>query len=129
VARARGLALMIAAALALAASTGGAHAAYTYKRARLLYDDCAAPAKLASGAPTTRRERCAAYLNHALSAWNLAQDPGTCSRAVGAQLPDAYVRYWHGRGLGLLGGEFRSAEASVNDFLDSQKRPCPPQRQ
>lgn len=127
--RARGLALTVAVAVALALSAGGAHAAYTYKRARLLYDDCAAPAKLASGAPTARRERCTAYLNQVLNAWNLTQDPGTCSRAVGAQLPDAYVRYWHGRGLGLLGGEFRSAEASVNDFLDSQKQRCRDQHQ
>ena len=119
---ARSLALTAAAALLLLAA--GAHAA-TYKRARLLYDDCAAPAKLASGVPTTRRQRCTAYLNQVLNAWNLAQDPGTCSRHVGAELPDAYVAYWHKRGLGLLGGEFRSAEASVNDFLDSQKQRCP----
>lgn len=121
----RGLALVIATALVLSAA--GAHA-YTYKRARLLYDDCAAPAKLANGAPTARRQRCAAYLNQVLNAWNLNQDPGVCSRHVGAELPDAYVHYWQSRGLGVLSGEFRSAEASVTDFLDSQKQRCPAQR-
>lgn len=120
--RVRGL---IAIAAALALSTAAAHAAYTYKSARKLYDDCAAPAKLKSGAPTVKREQCTAYLNQILDAWNLNQDNGVCSAHSGSELPDAYVRYWQKRGLGVLKGEFRSAEASVNDFLDSQKQRCP----
>ncbi|HZB92357.1 MAG TPA: hypothetical protein VE397_13000 [Stellaceae bacterium] len=109
----------------LAVSTAAAHAAYTYKSARKLYDDCAAPAKLKNGAPTVKREQCTAYLNQVLSAWNLNQDNGVCSAHTGGQLPDAYVHYWQKRGLGVLKGEFRSAEASVNDFLDSQRQHCP----
>lgn len=114
--------MMLAAAAAL--SPGDA-AAYAYKTARGLYKDCAAPAPLKSGAPTPQRERCAAYLESVFNAWNLNQDNGICSRHAGAALPDAYVQYWRTRGLGFLSGEFRSAEASVNDFLDSQKQPCP----
>ncbi len=118
---ARGV-VVIAAGLALAA--GAAHSA-TYKTARKLYDDCAAPAKMASGVTTPQRKRCAAFLQQSLSAWNLAQDSNVCSRHTGAALADAYVAYWKKRGLGFLKGEFRSAQASANDFLDSQKQPCP----
>ena len=114
--------LVIAAGLALAG--GAAHSA-SYKTARKLYDDCAAPAKTAGGVTTAKRKQCAAFLDQSLSAWNLAQNSNVCSRNVGAELPDAYVAYWKKRGLGFLKGEFRSAQASVNDFLDSQKQPCP----
>lgn len=114
---------VVAMALALSGSGAGA---YTYKTARGLYQDCAGPATLKNGAPALRRERCAEYLEDVLNAWNLNQDNGVCSRHVGAELPDAYVQYWRARGLGFLSGEFRSAETSVNDFLDSQKQPCPP---
>lgn len=119
------LPLIIATTLAL--SAGAAHA-YTYKSARKLYDDCAAPATLKNGAPTARREQCLGYLKQALNAWNLTQDNGTCSAHVGEGLADAYVKYWQKRGLGVLKGEFRSAEASANDFLDSQKQPCKPRQ-
>jgi hypothetical protein len=114
--------LAIAAVLALSA---GAADAYTYRTARKLYDDCAAPATLKSGVPTAQRQRCTGYLGQVLNAWNLNQDIGVCSAHTGKGLPDAYVAYWKKRGLGVLKGEFRSAEASVNDFLDSQKQPCP----
>jgi hypothetical protein len=116
---------LIAAALLLAVSDGAASAA-EYHSARTLYDDCAAPAVLKDGAPTDQRERCADYIDRVFNAWNLNQDNGVCSRHVGYGLPDAYVKYWRTRGLGFLKGEFRSAEASVNDFLDSQRQPCPP---
>jgi uncharacterized membrane protein len=115
--------LAVAALLAL---SSGAGAAQEYKTARSLFEDCAATAALKSGAQSEPRERCADYLDRVFNAWNLNQDNGVCSRHVGAQLPDAYVKYWRNRGLGFLSGEFRSAEASVNDFLDSQKQPCPP---
>lgn len=118
----QGLIMLVVAGLALSSRDAEA---YTYKTARGLYEDCAAPATLNSGAPAQQRERCADYLESLFNAWNLNQDNGICSRHVGAELPDAYVRYWRARGLGFLSGEFRSAEASVNDFLDSQKQPCP----
>jgi len=117
---------LIAAAVLLLAVPAGAASAAEYHSARALYADCAAPAMLKNGAPTERREQCADYIDHVFNAWNLNQDNGICSRHVGYQLPDAYVQYWRTRGLGFLMGEFRSAEASVNDFLDSQKQPCPP---
>jgi hypothetical protein len=116
---------LLAAAMLLALSPGPA-AAQEYKSARSLFTDCAAPATIKSGAPSGPRERCADYLDRVFNAWNLNQEPGTCSRHVGGQLPDAYVQYWRARGLGFASGEFRSAEVSVNDFLDSQKQPCPP---
>ncbi|MGO8918524.1 MAG: hypothetical protein ACLQJR_21700 [Stellaceae bacterium] len=121
---AQGLITLVAAALALSSGRAEADA---YKTARGLYEDCAAPATLQSGASAPQRARCADYLESVLNAWNLNQDNGVCSRHVGAELPDAYVQYWRARGLGFLSGEFRSAEASVNDFLDSQKQPCPPE--
>jgi hypothetical protein len=114
--------LAIALFLALSAS---AAQAYTYRSSRKLFDDCAAPATLKSGVPTAARQRCTSYLTQVLNAWNLNQDVGVCSTYVGNALADAYVAYWSKRGRGALGGEFRSAERSVNDFLDSQKRPCP----
>lgn len=114
--------LAVGAILALSATAADA---YTYRSARKLYDDCAAPAMLKSGVPTVQRERCISYLGQILNAWNLNQDVGICSTHTGKALPDAYVAYWRKRGLGVLKGEFRSAEHSVNDFLDSQKRPCP----
>ena len=55
----------------------------------------------------------------------LEQGDRVCSRLVVSALPDAYVQYWRKRGLGFLSGEFRSAVASVNDFLDSERQPCP----
>jgi hypothetical protein len=113
--------IAIAAALVLSAA---AAQAYTYKSARRLYEDCAAPAVSQTGVATIRREQCTDYLNQVLNAWNLNQDNGVCSAHVGAALPDAYVRYWRKRGLGFLSGELRSAERSVNDFLDSQKQAC-----
>jgi hypothetical protein len=116
----------LAAAAALSALLSSAASAQEYKTARGLFADCEAPATLKDGAPSSARERCADYLDRVFNAWNLNQDNGVCSRHVGAQLPDAYVKYWRARGLGILSGEFRSAEASVNDFLDSQKQPCPP---
>lgn len=122
----RGLIMLVATVLALSLASGAA-SAYAYRSARGLFQDCAAPAKLGNGAPTERRERCADYLQQVFNAWNLNQDNGICSRHVGSELPDAYVQYWRTRGLGFLAGEFRSAEASVNDFLDSQKQPCPPE--
>lgn len=117
----------LTAAAALLVLWTGAAAAQEYKTARSLYADCAAPATLKNGAPSGARERCNDYLDRVFNAWNLNQDNGVCSRHVGPQLPDAYVKYWRSRGLGVLSGEFRSAEASVNDFLDSQKQPCPPE--
>jgi len=120
---AQGLAVLVAAALALWSGIAEADA---YKTARGLYEDCAAPTTLANGAATQQRVRCGDYLESLLNAWNLNQDNGVCSSHVGSDLPDAYVQYWRARGLGFLSGEFRSAEASVNDFLDSQKQPCPP---
>lgn len=116
---------LLAALLLLALSTGAAAAA-EYKTARGLFEDCAAPATIKTGAASGPRERCADYLDRVFNAWNLNQEPGVCSRHIGRELPDAYVKYWRARGLGFLSGEFRSAEASVNDFLDSQKQPCPP---
>jgi hypothetical protein len=116
---------LIAAALSLALSAGAASAA-EYKTARSLYADCAAPATLKNGAPSERREQCTDYLERVFNAWNLNQDNGVCSRHFGDQLPDAYVAYWRSRGLGFLSGAFRSAAASVNDFLDSQKQACLP---
>lgn len=116
---------LFAAAVLLVLSAGAANA-IEYRTARALYADCAAPAMLKNGAPTERREHCADYIDRVFNAWNLNQDNGVCSRHIGYQLPDAYVKYWRSRGLGFLEGAFRSAEASVNDFLDSQKQPCPP---
>lgn len=121
---AQGLGMLVAAALALASGKAEADA---YKTARGLYEDCAAPATLRNGATSQQRERCADYLEAVLNAWNLNQDNGVCSSHVGSELPDAYVQYWRARGLGFLSGEFRSAEASATDFLDSQKQPCPPE--
>jgi hypothetical protein len=121
------LCCLLAAPAALAFSAGAAQA-YTYKSARKLYDDCAAPATLKNGAPTVRRLHCLEFLKQALNAWNLTQDNGICSAHIGKELPDAYVKYWQKRGLGVLKGEFRSAEASANDFLDSQKQPCRPRQ-
>jgi hypothetical protein len=114
-------------ALGLLASTvwHGSADAYAYRTARGLYQDCAAPARMRNGVPTVQRERCNDYLEQALNAWNLNQDNGICSRHSGAALPDAYVRYWKARGLGVLKGEFTSAEASVYEFLDSQRQRCP----
>jgi hypothetical protein len=120
---ARGLGILIAAILALCSGSAEADA---YKTAHGLYEDCAAPATLRNGAVSQQRERCADYLEGALNAWNLNQDYGICSRYIGSELPDAYVEYWQARGLGFLSGELRSAETSANEFLDSQKRTCPP---
>jgi hypothetical protein len=122
------LSMIIAAGLAFSAAAAQAQTTsttYHYKSARRLYDDCAAPAMLKSGVPTANRERCTGFLTQALNAWNLTQENGVCSAHSGKELPDAYVAYWKKRGLGVLKGEFRSAEASANDFLNSQKQRCP----
>jgi hypothetical protein len=111
---------LLAGLLALS-SLGGAAEAAAYKTARGLFRDCAVE-------QSARRQHCADYLAQLLDDWNLNQDNGVCSRHVGSELPDAYVQYWRGRGLGGLAGEFRSAEASVNEFLDSQRQPCPAEK-
>lgn len=108
-------------AVALVAVASGEVDAASYSTARRLYQDCAATGAANAG----RRQRCADYLVQLLDNWNLNQDNNVCARHVGKELPDAYVRYWRARGLGFLSGRFKSAETSVNEFLDTQRRPCP----
>jgi len=113
--------IMLAAVLVAASPTPAAHAqAYVYKTARALFRDCSATGDVA------RRKRCAQYIGLIFDDWRLEQSANFCSRVPVPGLPDAYVGYWKTRGLGLLQGEFRSALSSVNDFLDSQRQPCPP---
>jgi len=107
----------------LVLSTASA-SAYAYKTARGLFHDCSAAADGTGDAPA-RHQHCAQYLKQMLDAWNLDQAPGVCARRIGTGLPHAYVKYWRNRGLGFLSGEFRSAESSVIDFFNSQKRACP----
>ena len=98
--------------------------ANVYKTARGLYEDCAA-GESGRGVPSTeKRRRCADYIGQIFDNWNLNQDNGICSQHVGVELPGAYVDYWRARGMGLVSGVTTSAETSVNEFLDSQKRPC-----
>lgn len=98
---------------------------FVYRTARGLYDDCAAGVDgHTTGAPQKYRH-CIGYIHQIFNNWNLNQDNGICSRYYGDQLPRAYVDYWRAKGLGFLSGTFISAETSVNQFLDSQKQPCP----
>jgi hypothetical protein len=96
-----------------------------YKTARGLYKDCSAGQSGGGGASTEKRRRCADYIDRIFNNWNLNRDNGICSRHVGDELPGAYLDYWRARGTGLLSGLLTSAETSVNEFLDSQKHPCP----
>jgi len=93
--------------------------AYEYRSAHGLFEDCS------RAAGTEQRQNCAEFLHTLLENWLLEQGDGVCSRVTVSALPDAYVQYWRVRGLGALSGEFRSALASVNDFLDSKRQPCP----
>lgn len=117
----RGLACAIA---LLAWPMAPAHA-FVYRTARGLYQDCAAGIGQQSAASQQRYRQCADYIHRIFNNWNLNQDNGICSRYYGDQLPKAYVDYWRLKGLGFLSGAFVSAERSVNQFLDSQKQPCP----
>jgi hypothetical protein len=110
----------------LACSVGPAYA-FAYKTARGLYQDCVAGITGRKAGGTEQYRRCADYIEQIFNNWNLNQDNGICSRHVGEELPKAYVEYWRARDLGLLSGAFTSAETSVNEFLDSQKQPCPTQ--
>jgi hypothetical protein len=107
--------------------SGDAAHAFAYKTARGLYQDCVVGLAGHDTAATPKYRRCAGYIEQIFNNWNLNQDNGICSRHVGAALPKAYVAYWRARGLGLLRGTFTSAQTSVNEFLDSQKQPCPTQ--
>jgi hypothetical protein len=109
-----------AAALTAAMALSGQPApAYEYTTARALYRDCSAEKG------SDRRRNCAESLHLLYDNWQLEQGDRVCSRVRVAALPDAYVAYWRARGLGFLSGEFRSALTSVNDFLDSERQPCP----
>ena len=101
--------------------------ASAYKTARGLYHDCVAGITDHDATATQKYSRCTGYIDQIFNNWNLNQDNGVCSRHVGAELPKAYVEYWRIRGLGLFRGTFTSAQTSVNEFLDSQKQPCPTQ--
>jgi hypothetical protein len=116
---------LFAAAVTLAlASSLPAHA-YVYRTARGLYQDCAAGV---SGGMTTARAKlrpCADYLLQIFNDWNLNQENGVCSAHVGDELPAAYVAYWQARRSSRFAGSLTSADASVREFLDSQKQACP----
>jgi hypothetical protein len=99
--------------------SGWPAAGYEYRTARALFHDCST----AKG--SDRWHNCAESLRVLYNNWQLEQGDRVCSRIVVGALPDAYVQYWRKRGLGFLSGEFRSAVASVNDFLDSARQPCP----
>jgi hypothetical protein len=118
-----GLTSAVAAVTLLVFPTGSA-SAYAYKTARGLYRDCSVAAS-GTGDAHARHQRCAEYLQQMLDAWNLDQAPGICALRTGEALPHADVKYWRARGLGLLSGEFRSAESSAVDFFNSQKHACP----
>ena len=98
---------------------------FVYDTARGLYRDCVVGLNEHSAAAQQKYRRCSDYIHRLFNNWNLHQDNGICSRYYGDQLPQAYVAYWRAKGLGLLSGAFISAETSVNQFLDSSKRPCP----
>jgi hypothetical protein len=106
-------------AVALLLLSGWPAAGYEYRTARALFHDCSATKG------SDRQQNCAESLRVLYSNWQLEQGDSVCSRLVVSALPDAYVQYWRKRGLGFLSGEFRSAVASVNDFLDSERQPCP----
>jgi hypothetical protein len=106
-------------AVALLLLSGWPAAGYEYRTARALFHDCSATKG------SDRQQNCAESLRVLYSNWQLEQGDRVCSRLVVSALPDAYVQYWRKRGLGFLSGEFRSAVASVNDFLDSERQPCP----
>lgn len=90
-----------------------------------LYRDCAAGTDEHTEAAAQRYQRCLSFIQQIFNNWNLNQDNGICSRHIGGELPKAYVEYWRGRHLGVVSGVLISAETSVNQFLDSQKQPCP----
>ncbi len=116
--------LILAASLLLLSGAAATAAAYGTERG--LYRDCAAGVASAENlAAEARLEQCSDFLHQVLNAWNLEQDSGICARHVGSDLPRAYVAYWRGRGVGLIGGELTSAEKSVTEFLDSEKVRCP----
>jgi hypothetical protein len=94
-------------------------AAYEYRTARALFHDCS------SAKDSDRWRNCAETLRVLYDNWQLEQGDRICSQLTVKALPDAYVKYWRQRGLGFLSGEFRSATTSVNDFLDSARKPCP----
>ncbi len=98
---------------------------FVYRTAHGLYRDCAAGTSEHSAAAQQSYQRCADYIRRIFNNWNLNQDNGVCSRYYGDELPKAYVDYWRVKGLGFLSGTFISAETSVNQFLDSEKQPCP----
>jgi hypothetical protein len=113
--------ILVVALIALSAAP--AHA-YIYRTARGLYEDCASGGELGETS-TQKYRRCADYIGRIFNNWNLNQDNGVCSRHVGDELPPAYVAYWRAKRQGFLSGAFTSAETSVNEFLDSQRQPCP----
>jgi hypothetical protein len=117
----RRISILLAVLILLAGPVYG----YAYRTARGLYDDCAAREGGRDGASAERRQRCADYIAGIFNNWNLNQDNGICSQHVGSELPDAYLTYWRARGIGFLSGIVTSAKTSVNEFLDSQKQPCP----
>lgn len=95
-----------------------------YRSAGSLYRDCAAGSRDGFAA-AQRHRRCADYIDRLFNNWNLNQDNGICSKHVGDELPRAYVEYWRAKHVGFWWGEFTSAQTSVNEFLDSQRQPCP----
>lgn len=112
------LAAGLAAAIVL--SSAPSSATYEYHTARALFRDCSA------AKDSGRWRNCAEVLHALYNSWQLEQGDRVCSTVKISVLPEAYVGYWRERGLGFLSGEFRSATASVHDFLDSARRPCPP---
>jgi len=105
--------------IALLLLSGWPASGYEYRTARALFHDCS------TARGSDRWKNCAESLHVLYNNWQLEQGDRVCSRLVVGVLPDAYVQYWRKRGLGFLSGEFRSAVASVNDFLNSARQPCP----
>ncbi|HZB93941.1 MAG TPA: hypothetical protein VE397_21010 [Stellaceae bacterium] len=98
---------------------------YVYRTAGGLYRDCAAGTAERTEAAAQRYQHCLRFIEQIFNSWNLNQDNGICSRHIGGELPKAYVDYWRERHLGVISGALTSGETSVNQFLDSQKQPCP----
>ena len=116
---------LVPAAVALALASGLPAHAYVYRTARGLYQDGAAGVSGGTTTATAKLRPCADYLQQIFNDWNLNQENGICSAHVGHELPAAYVAYWQARRSSRFAGSLTSADASVREFLDSQKQACP----